>query len=115
MRKKSIHHQMDGLVALLLLGVFAACVLAVLLTGAGVYQRLTERDQAAARLELRQEGDVWLADGNWESGGAYRLTAQAVDSGVPGLEAVRVAVEDSGGAVLFAVDVTWQGEVDSRG
>lgn len=47
MRKKSIQHQMDGLVALLLFGVFAACVLAVLLTGAGVYQRLTERDQAA--------------------------------------------------------------------
>ena len=47
MKKKSIQHQMDGLVALLLFGIFAACVLAVLLTGAGVYQRLTERDQSA--------------------------------------------------------------------
>ena len=33
--------------ALLLFGVFAACVLLVLLTGADAYRRLTERDQAA--------------------------------------------------------------------
>ncbi len=38
---------MDGLAALLLFGIFAACVLAVLLTGAGAYRRLTERDQAS--------------------------------------------------------------------
>jgi len=38
---------MDGLAALLLFGLFAACVLAVLLTGAGAYRRLTARDQAA--------------------------------------------------------------------
>ena len=47
MKKKSIQHQMDGLVALLLFGIFAACVLAVLLTGAGAYRRLVRRDQAA--------------------------------------------------------------------
>jgi len=47
MKKKRIQHHMDGLMALLLFGIFASCVLAVLLTGAGVYQRLTERDQAA--------------------------------------------------------------------
>ena len=33
--------------ALLLFGVFAVCVLAVLLTGADAYRRLTQRDQAA--------------------------------------------------------------------
>lgn len=33
--------------ALLLFGVFAACVLMVLLTGADAYRRLTRRDQAA--------------------------------------------------------------------
>ena len=33
--------------ALLLFGVFAACVLLVLLTGANAYRRLTERDRAA--------------------------------------------------------------------
>ena len=34
MRDKQIKHHIDGLVALLLFGVFAACVLVVLLTGA---------------------------------------------------------------------------------
>lgn len=39
-------HSLNGLLALVLFGVFAACVLSVLLTGADVYQRLTERDRA---------------------------------------------------------------------
>lgn len=47
MKKQSIQHHMDGLAALLLFGVFAACVLSVLLTGAGAYRRLTQRDQDA--------------------------------------------------------------------
>ncbi|MBD5133270.1 MAG: DUF4860 domain-containing protein [Clostridiales bacterium] len=47
MRRKQIQHHIDALIALLLFGVFAACVLAVLLTGADAYRRLTLRDQAA--------------------------------------------------------------------
>lgn len=47
MKRRSIQYHMDGLIALLLFGVFAVCVLAVLLTGASAYRRLTERDQAA--------------------------------------------------------------------
>ena len=47
MKKRTIEHHLDGLIALLLFGVFAACVLTVLLTGANAYQRLTERDQSA--------------------------------------------------------------------
>lgn len=47
MKKRPIQHQLNGLMALLLFGVFAACVLAVLLTGANAYRRLTQRDQAA--------------------------------------------------------------------
>lgn len=46
MRQNAKRH-MDGLVALVLFGVFAACVLMVLLTGAQAYQRLTDRDQAS--------------------------------------------------------------------
>lgn len=42
-RGKQSH--MDGLLALVLFGVFAACVLSVLLLGADAYQRLTERDR----------------------------------------------------------------------
>lgn len=38
-------HSLNGLLALLLFGVFAACVLSVLLMGADAYQRLTERDR----------------------------------------------------------------------
>lgn len=47
MRQGARRRHTDGLTALLLFGVFAACVLAVLLTGAGAYRRLVRRDQAA--------------------------------------------------------------------
>lgn len=47
MKRKTIQHHMDALIALLLFGVFAVCVLAVLLTGADAYRRLTDRDQNA--------------------------------------------------------------------
>lgn len=47
MKRKPVQHHIDALIALLLFGVFAACVLAVLLTGAGAYRRLTLRDQEA--------------------------------------------------------------------
>lgn len=47
MKRRGAQHQMDTLMALILFGVFAACVLAVLLTGARAYQRLTGRDQSA--------------------------------------------------------------------
>lgn len=40
-------HHLEGLAALLLLGVFAVCVLMVLLTGAESYRRLNQRDAAA--------------------------------------------------------------------
>lgn len=45
MKKKIIRHHMDGLIALLLFGVFAVCLLAVLLTGAGAYKRLNNRNE----------------------------------------------------------------------
>ena len=38
---------MDTLLALLLFGLFSVCVLAVLLTGADAYRRLTRRDRLA--------------------------------------------------------------------
>lgn len=47
MTKTGRKHHIDGLLALLLFGVFAASILSVLLTGAQVYQRLTRRDQSA--------------------------------------------------------------------
>lgn len=47
MRRQGTRGRMDGLLTLLLFGVFAACVLMVLLTGARAYRGLTERDRAA--------------------------------------------------------------------
>lgn len=44
MKKQGSQHHMDTLAALLLFGVFAACVLTVLLTGADAYGRITRRD-----------------------------------------------------------------------
>lgn len=45
MRFKRPKHHIDGLVTLLLFGVFAACVLSVLLTGAKVYRSITAGNQ----------------------------------------------------------------------
>lgn len=45
--RRERRHTLDGLLTLLVFGVFAACVLSVLLTGAGAYRRLTERDRTA--------------------------------------------------------------------
>lgn len=44
MKNQGSQHHMDTLAALLLFGVFAACVLTVLLTGADAYGRITVRD-----------------------------------------------------------------------
>ena len=44
---KTQNHHMEGLIALLLFGVFAVCLMAVLLTGANAYRSLTDRDQTA--------------------------------------------------------------------
>lgn len=46
-KKTRPRHAIDGLIALLLFGVFAVSILSVLLTGADVYQRLARRDQAS--------------------------------------------------------------------
>ena len=45
MRTRPNKRKMDSVLVWLLFGVFAACILAVLLTGAEVYQRLSRRDQ----------------------------------------------------------------------
>lgn len=50
--KKGRQH-IDGLAALLLFGTFAVCVVAVLLTGAGAYRRLTDRDEAVCDRRTR--------------------------------------------------------------
>lgn len=49
MRRQKSQYHTQGLAALLLAGLFAACALAVLLTGAQAYSRLTQRDQAVAQ------------------------------------------------------------------
>lgn len=89
MRDKQIKHHIDGLVALLLFGVFAACVLVVLLTGADAYRRLTERDQAAYE---RRTGVQYIAT----------RVRQADHAG-------GIAVEDFGGvdALILGADETY--------
>lgn len=53
MRNQRAKQHIDALAALLLFGIFAVCVLGVLLAGAGAYQRLTARDAAAAERRIR--------------------------------------------------------------
>ena len=47
MKKRTGTQSITGLAALLTFGVFAVCILSVLLSGAGTYRRLTERNQAS--------------------------------------------------------------------
>lgn len=47
MGKMRRQHNIDGLLVLLLFGVFAASILMVLLTGADAYKRLTDRDDSS--------------------------------------------------------------------
>lgn len=73
--------------------------------------------QAAEILGCSYDGGVLRMsyDEDWEPGGSrYWLTARSVSSAVPGLEIVRVAVED-GETVLFEVETAWQVEVGSHG
>lgn len=93
MREKQIKHHIDGLVALLLFGVFAACVLVVLLTGADAYRRLTDRDQAAYE---RRTGVQYIAT----------RVRQSDHAG-------GVAVEDFGGAdaLVLGADETYASRV----
>lgn len=84
MKQPTIKHNIDGLAALLLFGVFAACVLSVLLSGAGAYRRLTQRDLTAYD---RRTGLQYIA---------YRVR-QADRQGA-------VAVEDFGGAPALRLD-----------
>lgn len=44
MKRRTMEYHLDGLIALLLFGVFAACLMAVLFTGANAYKRLTFRN-----------------------------------------------------------------------
>lgn len=74
MRQGASRHHIDGLIALLLFGIFAVCLLAVLLTGAGAYRRFVHRDQVAyeqrtcvqyiaTRIrQADQQGGIWLTD-----------------------------------------------------
>lgn len=93
MREKQVKHHIDGLAALLLFGVFAACVLAVLLTGADAYRRLAERDQAAYE---RRTGVQYIAT---------RIRQSDHAGGV--------AVEDFGGvdALVLGADETYVSRV----
>lgn len=47
MKNKENKSHIEGLLVLVLFGIFAICILAVLLTGAGAYKRLVERQQGA--------------------------------------------------------------------
>ena len=45
MKMKENKRKADAVLVLLLFGVFAVCILSVLLTGADAYRRLAERDE----------------------------------------------------------------------
>lgn len=45
MKSKGNKSQIEGLLVLVLFGIFAICILGVLLTGAGAYERLMQREQ----------------------------------------------------------------------
>ncbi len=76
MKQKPIQHHIDALAALLLFGVFAVCVLAVLLTGADAYRRLTQRDQAAFD---RRSGAQYITTKVRQADSAGNLAVEEID------------------------------------
>ena len=67
MKQRTVKHNIDGLAALLLFGIFAACVLSVLLSGAGAYltayDRRTGLQYIAARVrQADRQGAVTVED-----------------------------------------------------
>ena len=78
MRKTGTKHHLDGLLTLLLFSVFAASILSVLLTGAGVYSRLTLRDQSAYD---RRTCVQYLAAKTRQAGSADQVSVGSFGSG----------------------------------
>lgn len=68
-KRQTRQHNISALAGLLLLGVFAVCILSVLLTGAGAYRRLTARNNAAmeqrSRLQYVATRVRQTAGGTW--------------------------------------------------
>ena len=58
MREQNTKLHMSALLPLVVFALFAVCVLSVLLTGANVYQRLTQRDRDSYQ---RRTGAQYLA------------------------------------------------------
>ena len=69
-------YHLEGLMALLLFGVFAVCLLIVLLTGADSYQRLTRRDRASDNRRVCVQADAagGVSAGEFGGGDALLLT-----------------------------------------
>ena len=97
---------MEGLIALLLFGVFAACVLSVLLTGAGAYRRLTQRDQTAYSQRTCAQ---YLATKVRQSPDAQALSVESFgmtpEDGEKVLQAQRLDLELEGG--LLSITITY--------
>ena len=91
MRERLRKPDMGGLLALLLLGVFGVCVLSVLLTGAGAYRGLAERDREAY---------------SWRTAAQYLTTKVRQSDQWNG-----VTVEDFGGRDALALTEEIDGEV----
>jgi len=78
MKKRPVQHHIDGLIALLSFAIFAACVLAVLLTGANAYRRLTKRDQAASD---RRVGIQYVAARVRHADSEHSVAVESFDGG----------------------------------
>ena len=90
---------MGGLLALLLFGVFAVCVLSVLLTGADAYRRLTDRDQASYdRRTAAQYIATRVRQADAAGGGPRVCMAGAFDGEMP---VNGVGMWPTGGDTLF--------------
>lgn len=95
MERRMTQSHMNGVLVLLLTGVFATCLLLVLLSGANSYRKLTERDTAsyqrriccayvAAKVRHADAADcVWVGDfaGNPSEEGDTLILAEQEDGG----------------------------------
>ena len=114
MRTRPNKRKMDSVLAWLLFGIFAACILVVLLTGAEVYQRLSRRDQSGYEERTASQylaTRVRQADrlGGVETGSFHGLDALILTEEVDGaVYETRVYCYDGYLRELFAA-ADWEG------
>lgn len=141
MRKRAPLALMEQMVMLLVFALAAALCLRAFVKSDEISREVEARDRAALACQNAAEAVRWAGgnmeraaekleaaepegsglfqcyDGDWTvtdgKSSVYRLTVEAVDSGIPGLGKARASVvEEAGQNELFRLEIAWQEDVN---